>query len=329
MGSSGRVDEAAIAAADIEVDAVGGNVVYGHPKGAISATQRGVQKSRSQSPRTLTVIVPVRNGASELDRCIASLAAQSFLRRGELRVVVVCNACTDNTVDVAEGWKPYMVRLGAEMVCLDLRQAGRANAFNIGEARIGAVPGPRVYLDSNAYVSPTALDDLVEVLAPDTGIGFVALRVETSPPRSSVTRAYAQLWPSLPYVHGRCATMGMYAVSEEGRKRWGEFPTIHSDDKWVRLHFAPSERSVVTSSSYTVALPEGVRELYRARLRYERGNRELRELYPELLMNESWRYEGLLRVVSRFPRRWIPVAGLSAIQGAALIRARSQRFSMS
>lgn len=296
--------------------------VGSHAAGEASiSVRRDTTVRRVPTRPSINVFVPARNSAAEIGRCLGSLGTQSFLRRGTLRVIVACNACTDGTVDVAEQWLKRLSGMGVEVWCIDIPEGGRANAFNIGEASIGPVPGPRVYLDSNACLSPGALDDLADTLAPGTGAGFAALRVETAGPRSLATRAYARLWPSLPYVRQASSTMGMYAVSEDGRRRWARFPLIHSDDKWVRLHFARSERATVTSSCYSVELPEGVGELYRARVRYEQGNRELRRLFPQLLGDEPRRYEGLSSLVACRPQTLASAACVGMIQGAALIRA--------
>lgn len=305
----------------------GPRTLRGTPRFATSA-RRVTATAPASSRRGVTVFIPAHQNASQLGRCLASLATQSFLRHGALRVVVVCNACTDNTVEVAEQWRPRLARLGAETLCLDLRQGGRASALNAGEMLVGQIPGPRVYLDADVYLSPGALDDLAEVLAPGTGVGFAVPQVEATTSHSWLTRSYARLWTSVPYVNKACSTIGMYAVSEEGRTRWERFPEIHSDDKWVRLHFARSERAVVASSSYSVALPEGIAELYRARLRYERGNKEIRELFPELLDDEPRRYGGLGCLISRRPNTWVPAACLGALQGAALIGTLGWRASV-
>lgn len=272
---------------------------------------------------SLNVFIPARQSAQDLGRCLASLGEQSFLKRGVLRVVVVCNACTDGTALIARQWTGRLAQLGVKMRYLDLLRGGRANALNAGEALMGPASGPRVYLDSNAHLSPGALDELADALTGGMGVHFAALKVETSASRTLATRAYARLWPSVPYVHQAGSTMGMYAVSEEGRKRWGKFPAIHSDDKWVRLHFARSERAVPASSTYFVELPEGVGDLYRARVRYERGNREIRSLFPDLMDDEPPRYSKLGSSLLRRPNMWAAAAFVGVVQMAALMKARA------
>jgi hypothetical protein len=124
-------------------------------------------------------------------------------------------------------------------------------------------------------------------------------------PRSAVSRAYYSAWSELPYVQQSPVTIGAYAVSAKGRERWDQFPRVHSDDKWVRWHFAPAERVVVPDITYEVLVPEGLRELVRARRRYERGNKQLRALKGELSHSDGYaRHRGVVGSLVANPARW-------------------------
>jgi hypothetical protein len=82
--------------------------------------------------------------------------------------------------------------------------------------------------------------------------------------------------------------IGLYATNAKGRARWKEFPAIYSDDRFVRLQFAPHER-FKTAAKYSWPLPEGFANLVHVRHRWSEGNMELSEKYPELIRNDSQR----------------------------------------
>ncbi|GLZ41371.1 hypothetical protein Acsp05_49950 [Actinokineospora sp. NBRC 105648] len=214
------------------------------------------------------VVIPTYRGADVLGRSVDSLVAQTY--SGEVHVVVAVNDGEASTTAAAERLAPRLRSAGIACTVLT-SEPGRVAAIDAAEAVLP--PGPRLYLDQDAVLSPDGLTRLAEALAPGGGVHFAvpAVRISTG---SRVSRAYFRAWRSLPYVRQSPVTMGAYAVSASGRTRWGRFARVRSDDKWVRWHFAPSERAVV-SASYEVIVPQGARELVRARLRYQRGNDEL------------------------------------------------------
>ncbi|GAA3004567.1 hypothetical protein GCM10010483_56920 [Actinokineospora diospyrosa] len=222
------------------------------------------------------VVIPVYRGADVLHRAIGSLAEQDLTGfTGDLHVALALNDGEPRTLRAALRLAPVLRAAGARCSVL-LSPPGRVPAINAAEAVLPA--GPRLYLDQDAVLSPGSLVGLSHALAPGTGIHFAVPTVHIAATDSLVSRAYYRTWRSLPYVRQSPATMGAYAVSALGRTRWDRFAAVRSDDKWVRWHFAPRERAVVTTASYEVIVPRGPKELVRARRRYQRGNDELTRL---------------------------------------------------
>ncbi|WP_253841712.1 sugar nucleotide-binding protein [Actinokineospora globicatena] len=219
------------------------------------------------------VVIPVYRGADVLHRAIHSLAAQDFT--GDLHVALTVNDGDPRTLRAAHRLAPVLREAGARCVVLT-SPPGRVPAINAAEAVLPE--GARLYLDQDAVLSPDSLTALARALAPVTGLHFAVPAVRIAATDSVVSRAYYRTWRSLPYVRQSPATMGAYAVSAQGRTRWDTYAPVRSDDKWVRWHFAPHERTVVTTATYEVIVPRGPRELVRARRRYQRGNEELTHL---------------------------------------------------
>jgi len=118
---------------------------------------------------TVSVVVPARDDADELDRCLALLAAQSV---APLEVVVVDNASRDATAEVARRWGAVVVpepRLGIPAAAAAGYDAARGDVI----ARLDADsrPGP--------HWVRSVVDSMTTDPAPDavTGTGtFVDLR---------------------------------------------------------------------------------------------------------------------------------------------------------
>ena len=69
---------------------------------------------------------------------------------------------------------------------------------------------------------------------------------------------------------------GVYALSEQGRARFGEFPPITADDQFVQQQFEPAElRAVGDAARFIVHPPRSLRGLVAVRARVYRGNNEL------------------------------------------------------
>jgi glycosyltransferase involved in cell wall biosynthesis len=260
------------------------------------------------------VVIPVRNGERTIGRTLRALAAQC----GDcaLHVVVVVNGERDGTRAVVE---QHVRELSARgHVCEVVTCApGRARAIRAGEARL--MTGNRLYVDCDGVLSENAVERLQAALAPGSGIHFATPELVIGPSRSRLTRAYFRIWSRLPYVRNSPVTYGVYAVSEEGRRRWSKLPLIHSDDKFVRLHFAPGERQVVEGTSYEVAPPHGPKRLLTTRRRYLAGNRELAGAFPELSGSDVCRRAGSLRTLLEHPSTWPSAAVFVSIYGLAAV----------
>ena len=261
------------------------------------------------------VAIPTHRGSILLARSMLSLAAQRF--DGDLHVVVAVNDDRAGSLRTAQRLAPTLHRAGA--ACTVIHTApGRPAALRAADRYLPRAP--RLYLDQDALLSRDAIARLASTLAPGTGVHFAVPRLRLTGCRSAVARAYYRAWRDLPYVRHSPVTRGAYAVSAEGRERWDELPTVHSDDKWVRWHFAPHERAVLDTASYEVVPPDGVRELLRARRRHHRGNRELAAMAAGLRHpDHASRYRGALRSLLGRPGRWPQSAVLVAVHATVAV----------
>src|SRR4051794_18307469 len=183
------------------------------------------------STEPISIIVPAKDEADVIGDCLRALHAQTH--RGSVQVIVVANNCSDRTAAVARRFARSFRRRGWDLDVLELRlpteaQGTKPSALNAGDA--AAAFGHRVYLDADIELSPEALSAIAEALA--DGVLFCGPQMRTWS-ASYASRAYSRIWSRLPCVGGDVIGAGVYAVHAEGRRRWGAFPNIVSDDKFA------------------------------------------------------------------------------------------------
>jgi cellulose synthase/poly-beta-1,6-N-acetylglucosamine synthase-like glycosyltransferase len=264
----------------------------------------------------INVIIPAHNESQVIGACLENLLAQTIQR--PLRIIVVPNGCTDGTARACRRYADAAAARGFELLVRDIAAAGKPGALNHGDRF--AKPGTRVYLDADILLSPDSLEKIAAEL--DTGPTLLcAPHVRIAPARSWVTRCYGRVWSQVPVVRTGVVGCGVYGVSEEGRRRWSQFPRIISDDKFVRLSFQPHERRVC-GGHFTIQMPEGLRELVRVRGRWCRGNRELVNRFPLFAGRDRGRYLGTLRMLFSRPDLWpsVPVFVLVFFLGEVAAR---------
>lgn len=244
----------------------------------------------------LSIIIPAHNEEAYLDACLSSVIDQDF-NAGPLEILVMANACTDRTVEIALGYKPAFAAKNWTLRVLRTRRGGKLPALNCADKL--ARGDRRIYLDADVVCEPTLMAELYAVLDTDKAL-YASGTLTMAPANTWITRKYANLWKQLPFMKGNAPGAGVFAVNAAGRKRWGEFPDIISDDTFVRLSFTPDERKQV-AARYHWPLVEGFANLVKVRRRQDAGVKELRELHPKLFENEGKDAPDVLRLLLRSP----------------------------
>jgi len=191
--------------------------------------------TRDSNRAQISVIIPAHEEAASIDDCLQSLTRQTTDLPTE--IIVVANACRDATAARASRCRPMVEARGMRLVVIEDPVGGKSRALDTGDhIATGAI---RVYLDADVLCEPELLHQLATSLAgPEPLLGSGTLAIPT--PRSWFSRCYARVWQRLALLATDVPGCGLYAVNRAGRKRWGRFPAIHSDDKYVRLLFAHS-----------------------------------------------------------------------------------------
>ncbi|SEI05161.1 glycosyltransferase [Paracoccus alkenifer] len=257
----------------------------------------------------LSVIIPASNEERWLGACLAALVASDPVAGGA-EIIVVANGCRDRTAEVARAAIPAAAAAGWSLTVIEREQGGKPAALNHADrvAR-GEV---RAYLDADVTVSGPLMAGLVQALGAreDAAYGSGRPRVTA---RSRLSQTYARFWARLPFARSTAPGFGLFAVNRAGRARWGEFPTIISDDSYVRMLFQPHER-IEVPAPYDWPMTEGFAALVRVRRRQDAGVAEIAARWPELLANEGkprLGAGGVLRLAAGDPAGFATYAAVS------------------
>src|SRR6185437_12473950 len=90
----------------------------------------------------ISVVVPARNESSVIARTLQAMITGALT--GEIEVVVVCNACTDDTARIARAF-------GAPVRVIETELGSKTHALNLGDQAASGFP--RIYVDADVVVT--------------------------------------------------------------------------------------------------------------------------------------------------------------------------------
>ena len=273
----------------------------------------------------LSIIIPANNEEDYIEACLRALFASRVPKRADstsivpVEIIVVANGCSDKTVSIANRFSDEATSTSMKLVVLDITEGNKLNALNVGERNANGTVF--VYVDADVIVSPDLIAQLWAVLDRKEP-AYASGRPIIAPAKSWVSRAYARAWSRVPFMTEGVQGFGVFAVNSAGRKRWGLFPNIISDDTFVRLQFAPQER-IPVSATYQWPIVEGFSKLVRVRRRQDIGVTEIAQKYPKLMQNEDKPRMNLIRLFYLILRNPINFSVYTAVSLAVRLGANS------
>lgn len=239
-----------------------------------------------------TIILPAHNESGVIAETLESL-----LRQVEEcdEVIVISNGCKDETETIARSFEPRITVINTPI-------PSKVNALNLGDQC--AKTYPRIYMDADIRLADGALGMIKQSL--DVG-HYLAVSPEPlmDLSRSSwAVKAYYDIWLALPFCQSGMIGAGVYALSEEGRKRFDHFPDVIADDGFVRALFKEHERGKVNGAKSIVRAPATLYWLMKIKVRSRMGQMQLANIHPELIKNEQKNYSsGILNALVS-PLNW-------------------------
>ena len=209
-----------------------------------------------------SVVIPAHNEASVIARTLGPLAP--LAAAGQIEVIVVCNGCSDDTAAIARGFEGVTV--------LEIGRPSKSAALNAGDA--AATKWPRIYLDADAQISQRAVRDVLTALEPGGPLAArpaVQFDLQDAHP---LIHSYYRTRLRLPSARSRLWAGGVYGLSEQGRRRFKEFPDLTADDLFVDRLFEPSEKAVLDVDPVIIRPPRTPKDQVAVLHRVYRGNAE-------------------------------------------------------
>lgn len=213
-----------------------------------------------------SIIVPAHNEAAVIRRCLDSLITQ----KGVDRLIVACNGCSDNTVDIVAQYYP-------QVTCLNIKKPSKTNALNEAEKYISTYP--IFYLDADTVLQAGAIDKIVQKLQENPQLQLVAPSPNIDTSKSSwLVKQYYKIWLKLPYIKAGVIATCSFIVTEQGRKRFDHFPDIINDDRFIHCQFKESEISNISDTEIYIQAPRTLYSLIKIKSRARLGNMQLKML---------------------------------------------------
>lgn len=262
-----------------------------------------------------TVIIAAHDEEAVIGRTLDALG--DAIADESVRVVVVSNGCTDRTADVAAGHDGVRV--------VDITVASKAAALREGD--LHAASGPRIYLDADIVLTSRAARDVIDALTH----GAIAARPPHSFDSSRATwivRAWYRVRAELPSISAALWGAGCYALSEEGRARFAEFPDLVSDDLFIDSLFTACEITIVATDPVIVTTPRTTADLLRILRRSYRTQSEVAASHGRLSDGQRGQLGDLAALLRRNPARVADVVVYVAVVGVGRLRARAARSTV-
>jgi glycosyltransferase involved in cell wall biosynthesis len=258
----------------------------------------------------ISIIVPARNEALVIAQTLRAITKGA--QPAEIDVIVVCNGCTDDTARVASSFGPPVRVIETDV-------GSKTRALNLGDQ--AAFAFPRIYVDADVVVTLDTIRALVNRLRRGDISAVAPQPCVNLGGCSWCVRAYYDIRSRLPSAHEGIGGSGVYALSNAGRNRFGEFPNVTADDGYVRIQFKPKERETLVDASSIVFAPRSIMSLIRIRTRAYYGTMELARRYPDLWTNSGERNHKAVIGLLKFPSLWAKLLIYSFVNSMARYKA--------
>jgi len=261
----------------------------------------------------ISIVIPAHNEGMVIARTLRAILDGA--KPGELEILIVCNGCNDDTAAVASSF-------GSPVRVIETPVAGKANALNLGDQ--AAVGFPRFYVDADVVLGIDAIRELACSLESEDVLVAAPTGRYDDKGCSWFVRAFFAVRSYLPSAKEGIGGSGVYALSQKGRLRFGQFPAITADDGYVRVHFRPQERKTLPSVYSTVFAPRTLKSLIAQKTRAHYGSYQLRSLFPGLWQNRGESNNRTLLRLFIQPQLWMDLAVYCLVNGFARRQARRQ-----
>lgn len=233
------------------------------PQATQAPSDRTIRVVRHDASCRATIVIPAHNEAAVIARTLHPLRA--LVQSQSVKLVVVANACSDETAQIA-------AQLCPKAVVIDTPVPGKTHALNLGLAHAPS-DLPLICIDADLEVTPAAILALIAAIeaGAHAAIGRMEVNVVGA---SAAVRAYQRAWAHNPYfTTGKFG--GVFALSPNAVARLFPLPDVVGDDEFLRRSIPATDVALVPECCFVAQSPRSLASLFATRKRALRGARQL------------------------------------------------------
>lgn len=266
-----------------------------------------MNKSKNQ---ILTVVIPAHNEEGVI--LYALTPYKKFVESGCLRLMVICNACTDKTFDVAKSVQFAEV--------YDEQKKGKFNAINFA---LSKVENSHVFVqDADTHVDELSVNNLIDFINKnDFGLASPIPRYMDS--KSYLVRKYYEfLYLTPAYLKGMVGA-GSYLINSCLIPKIWPLPEIIADDGYVKFKLQNYKFDKISNVFISIKQPNDIYSLLKIKTRSRLGNIGLQGLVNTDVKEHRNSFDALIST-ARENNKYISALVYFALNLLARIRAGSQ-----
>jgi len=225
----------------------------------------------------LSIIIPAHNEEKLITATVSYLLSDNELQH--CQILIICNACHDNTVEVMQHFKAVnktaLVEKNINFKIISITKASKTNALNKGvkECQNGEV----LLLDADILVNGSDINILLSQLKVKNLLA-ASPRLNLEFGKSSfLTQQYFKVAHNSRY-NKKHRLSNVIALTQDAIKRIFPLPEIIADDEYLRRQIRVDEYSIVDNISFDFICPKSLKSLLQVLTRVERGNLQLARL---------------------------------------------------
>lgn len=211
------------------------------------------------------VIIPAHDEIEVIGRLLEGLAPGA--RAGIFSVTVACNGCTDGT-------EAYVKEVAPFAAVISLKEASKVAAINAADR--GHLGFPRAYIDADIEIASSDVKELLEFCRAQRGPAIcVPTPVLDRTNASPIVCWFYDAWEKSTVFNRLHYGSGIYCLNREARSKFGDFPSIISDDGFIRTVVDLPEIHRCADTLCVVRIPADLKSLVAVKTRSKLGQMEL------------------------------------------------------
>lgn len=144
----------------------------------------------------ISVVIPAHNEERYLGKTLGSLREQNFL---DYETIIVCNGCTDETEEVAQGFVNQKTKI------LSMEEANVSGARNLGARE--AVGEILLFLDADTWLEQNSLKVIAERFGKEQGVGTTLSKPDSSKMKYRLALGFKNLYNRIGLYQGCSGTL--------------------------------------------------------------------------------------------------------------------------